>query len=76
MADAAVITMSGGCSKGQRVDLSGPATATELTAHGFDVKLGLLVADERKAIQDALLSATNDNPAAITTGGTGISPTM
>ena len=74
MADAAVITVSDSCSKGQRVDLSGPAGATELTAHGFDVKLRLLVADERKATEDALRSAANDIQPAITAGGTGISP--
>jgi molybdopterin adenylyltransferase len=73
MADAAVITVSDSCSMGQRVDLSGPAVATELAAQGFDVKLRLLVADEQKAIEDALRAAANAAPLVITTGGTGIS---
>ncbi len=75
MADAAVITVSDSCSKGQRVDLSGPAVAEELATHGFDVKLRLLVADEQKAIEDALRTAANQVPLVVTTGGTGISPT-
>lgn len=74
MTEAAVITVSDSCSRGQRVDLSGPAVATELSTHGFDVKLRLLVADERKAIEDALRTAANAVPLVVTTGGTGISP--
>jgi molybdopterin adenylyltransferase len=73
MTEAAVITVSDSCSRGQRVDLSGPAVATELATHGFDVKLRLLVADERKAIEDALRAAANAVPLVVTTGGTGIS---
>jgi molybdopterin adenylyltransferase len=73
MTAAAVITVSDSCSSGQRADLSGPAVATELATHGFDVKLRLLVADEQNAIEDALRSAANEVPLVITTGGTGIS---
>ncbi|MBB6145502.1 molybdenum cofactor synthesis domain-containing protein [Silvibacterium bohemicum] len=74
MIEAAVITVSDSCSLGQRVDLSGPAVATELATHGFDVRLRLLVADEQQAIEDALRSAANQVPLVVTTGGTGISP--
>jgi len=73
MTEAAVITVSDSCSRGQRVDLSGPAVAAELATHGFDVKLRLLVADERKAIEDALRTAANAVALVVTTGGTGIS---
>jgi molybdopterin adenylyltransferase len=73
MTDAAVITVSDSCSQGQRVDLSGPAVAAELTTHEFDVKLRLLVADDQKAIEDALRAAAREVPLVVTTGGTGIS---
>jgi molybdopterin adenylyltransferase len=73
MTDAAVITVSDSCSRGQRADLSGPAVATELATHGFDVRVRLLVADDRKAIEDALRTAANEVPLVVTTGGTGIS---
>jgi molybdenum cofactor synthesis domain-containing protein len=73
MTEAAVITVSDSCSRGQRVDLSGPAVAAELATHGFDVKLRLLVADEQKAIEDALRTAANTAAFVVTTGGTGIS---
>jgi molybdopterin adenylyltransferase len=74
MTAAAVITVSDSCARGERVDLSGPAVATELATHGFDVKLRLLVADERKLIEDALRKAANSVSLVVTTGGTGISP--
>jgi molybdopterin adenylyltransferase len=73
MTAAAVITVSDSSSRGQRADLSGPAVATELATHGFDVRLRLLVADEQKAIEDALRGAAKEVPLVITTGGTGIS---
>jgi molybdopterin adenylyltransferase len=73
MTDVAVITVSDSCCKGLRTDLSGPAIATELATHGFDVKLRLLVADEQRAIEDALRSAANEVSLVVTTGGTGIS---
>jgi molybdopterin adenylyltransferase len=73
MTAAAVITVSDSSSRGQRADLSGPAVATELATHGFDVRLRLLVADEQKAIEDALRAAAKEVPLVITTGGTGIS---
>ena len=73
MTEAAVITVSDSCSWGQRTDLSGPAVAEELAAHGFDVKIRLLVADERKAIEDALRKSANQVPVVVTTGGPGIS---
>jgi molybdopterin adenylyltransferase len=73
MTDAAVITVSDSCFQGQRTDLSGPAVAAELATHGFDVKLRLLVADDQKAIEDALRTAANQVPLVVTTGGTGIS---
>jgi molybdenum cofactor synthesis domain-containing protein len=73
MTDAAVITVSDSSSQGQRADLSGPAVAAELTTQGFDVKLRLLVADDQKAIEDALRTAANEARLVVTTGGTGIS---
>jgi molybdopterin adenylyltransferase len=73
MTVAAVITVSDSSFRGQRADLSGPAVAAELTAQGFDVDLRLLVADDQRAIEDALRDAAKKAPLVVTTGGTGIS---
>jgi len=67
-----VITVSDSCSRGEREDLSGPAVARELEAHGFDVRARLSVPDEREAIEDALREAAKQARLVVTTGGTGI----
>src|SRR5271170_7537695 len=72
MTRAAVITVSDACSRGEREDLSGPAVAQELKAHGFDVQTRVLVPDEREAIEDALREAAKRARLVVTTGGTGI----
>jgi len=72
MIQAAVITVSDSCSRGEREDLSGPAVARELEAHGFDVRERLSVPDEREAIEDALREAAKQAGLVVTTGGTGI----
>jgi molybdopterin adenylyltransferase len=72
MMQAAVITVSDSCSRGEREDLSGPAVARELEAHGFDVRARFSVPDERKAIEDALRSSAKQARLVVTTGGTGI----
>ncbi|HEX3469655.1 MAG TPA: MogA/MoaB family molybdenum cofactor biosynthesis protein [Silvibacterium sp.] len=74
MTQATVITVSDSCSRGEREDLSGPAVARELEAHGFDVQMRVLVPDERKAIEDALREAAKQAGLVVTTGGTGIAP--
>lgn len=69
---AAVITVSDSCSRGLRKDLSGPAVARELEAHGFETALALTVPDEASGIEDALRQATSAARLVVTTGGTGI----
>ena len=72
MTQATVITVSDSCSRGEQEDLSGPAVARELEAHGFDVQTRVLVPDEQKAIEDALREAAQRARLVVTTGGTGI----
>ena len=74
MTHAAVITVSDSSSRGERDDLSGPAIAAELQNHGFDVKSTHLVADDQKAIEDALRMLAEEVRLVVTTGGTGIAP--
>ncbi len=72
MTQAAVITVSDSCSRGEQEDLSGPAVTRELETHGFDVQERVLVPDEREAIEDALRVAARRARLVVTTGGTGI----
>ena len=69
-----MITVSDGCSRGQREDLSGPALARTLDANGFQTVSRFTVPDEREAIEDALRTAAGIARLVITTGGTGIAP--
>jgi molybdopterin adenylyltransferase len=69
---AAVLTVSDSCSSGLREDLSGPAVARTLRAHGFEIVTMLAVPDERTAIQDALRKTAACARLVVTTGGTGI----
>jgi molybdenum cofactor synthesis domain-containing protein len=74
MTPAAILTVSDSCFQGKRKDLSGPAVARVLKAHGLDAAEPHLVPDERQAIEDALRSAAAGSRLVITTGGTGIGP--
>lgn len=74
MTHAAVITVSDSSFQGLREDLSGPAVVAELQNHGFDVQSTHLVADEQKAIEDALRMLAAEARLVVTTGGTGIAP--
>lgn len=78
MIPAAILTISDSCFEGTRDDLSGPAVARTLKAHGLDAAAPLLVPDERRAIEDALRAAAGQFPSqprlVVTTGGTGIGP--
>jgi molybdopterin adenylyltransferase len=74
MIPAAIITVSDSCFQGRREDLSGPAVARVLKAHGLDAATPLLVPDERPAIEDALRAAAIHSSLVLTTGGTGIGP--
>jgi molybdenum cofactor synthesis domain-containing protein len=74
MTPAVIFTVSDSCFEGGREDLSGPAVARTLKAHGLDAAAPLLVPDERPAIEDALRAAAVRSRLVITTGGTGIGP--
>ena len=71
---AAVLTVSDSCSRGEKVDLSGPAVAETLGRHGFEVAARGVVADERVAIQEKLIALCRSTRLVVTTGGTGIAP--
>jgi molybdopterin adenylyltransferase len=71
---AAVLTVSDSCSRGERVDLSGPAVAEALGRRKFQVVLRSVVPDERAAIQEKIIELCRSARLVVTTGGTGIAP--
>lgn len=71
-ATAAVLTISDSAFQGKREDLSGPAVANELTAAGFQVKVTVVLPDDRQEIQSKLLQYCQEVRLVVTTGGTGI----
>ncbi len=74
MTTAAVLTISDSCSRGERVDRSGPATAELLRQNGYDVRHQEVVADDQPAIESALAKLSEHVQLLVTTGGTGITP--
>ena len=72
MKTAAVLTVSDSSSRGERADLSGPATADLLRQNGFDVTYQEIVPDDQPAIEAALLRLSEQVQLIVTTGGTGI----
>jgi len=72
MMTAAVLTVSDSAARGERADLSGPATAELLRQHGFDVAIQQVVADDQQQIEDMLVQLTEQVSLVVTTGGTGI----
>jgi len=69
-----VLTVSDSCSRGEKVDLSGPAVAEALGRGKFQVVARSVVADERAAIQEKLIQLCQSARLVVTTGGTGIAP--
>jgi len=69
---AAVITVSDSCARGERVDLSGPAVANSLRKAEFSIVGTEIVADERAAIEKAIVYWAGESRLVVTTGGTGI----
>ena len=69
---AAVVTVSDSSSRGERADLSGPATAELLRQHGFDITHQEIVPDEQPMIEAALRRLAEQVQLIVTTGGTGI----
>ncbi len=71
---AAVITVSDSCSRGERVDLSGPAVVEVLKKLGFRIVATQIVQDDSMQIQNALVHFALEVQFIVTTGGTGIAP--
>ena len=71
---AAVLTVSDSCSRGEKVDLSGPAVAQALGRRSFQVVARSVVGDEGVAIQEKLIELCRSARLVVTTGGTGIAP--
>jgi molybdenum cofactor synthesis domain-containing protein len=69
-----VLTVSDSCSRGEKVDLSGPAVAEALGRRNFQVVVRSVVADERAAIQEKLIELCRSARLVVTTGGTGVAP--
>lgn len=72
MRTAAVLTVSDSSFRGQRADLSGPATAELLRRHGFEVSHHDIVPDDQSTIEAALVRLSERVQLIVTTGGTGI----
>ena len=71
---AAVLTVSDSAAQGTRADASGPAVAAALQRKGFSVVATKIVADERDAIEAALIEMSAVARLVATTGGTGLAP--
>ena len=69
---AAVLTVSDSSSRGERADLSGPAVAEILKRKNFLVVATEIVADDQRAIQEAIIRLAGKARLVVTTGGTGI----
>ena len=71
---AAVLTVSDSCSRGEKMDVSGPAVTEALERRNFQVVGRSVVADERAGIQDELMELCRLARLVVTTGGTGVAP--
>ncbi len=72
MRNAAVLTVSDSCFRGERADRSGPATLEVLRQHGFEVVCQEIVPDEQQTIEAMLIQLSELAPLVVTTGGTGV----
>ena len=72
MKTAAVVTVSDSASRGERTDLSGPATAKLLRQYGFEIMQQKVVPDEQPKIERSLAALSEQVQLIVTTGGTGI----
>ena len=72
---AAVITLSDSGAQGKREDKSGPLAAQMLREAGYEVLEELLLADDRKPLEEQLIRLADQRQASLilTTGGTGFS---
>src|SRR5271166_6197899 len=72
MRTAAVLTVSDSSARGDRADVSGPATADLLRQNGFEVTQQDIVPDDQAVIESALVRLSEQAQLIVTTGGTGI----
>ena len=73
--DAAIITASDTCSRGEREDLSGAKVAEILTAAGYKIAEKIILPDEKNLLAEKMIELANLGVGLIvTTGGTGFSP--
>jgi len=70
---AAVITLSDRCSRGEREDAAGPAIVRRLTAAGYEVAETLLLPDDGELLKSHLIRLADQRQVdlILTTGGTG-----
>lgn len=72
---AGVLTVSDGCARGEREDVSGRVLEETLRANGYTIGARGVVPDETDAIRDLLIDWCADVcDVILTTGGTGFSP--
>jgi molybdopterin adenylyltransferase len=69
---AVVLTMSDRCSRGEQVDLSGPAVRELLESAGINVTAAEILPDELEVIVPALRRHSASAGLIVTTGGTGL----
>ena len=76
MYNAAVLTVSDRCARGERPDEGGPLTAELLRDAGFRVTQTAVVPDEQNEIENALIrwADSGEVQLIVTTGGTGFAP--
>ena len=72
MRTAAVLTVSDSSARGERADVSGPATAELLRQNGFEVTEQKIVPDDHRTIESALIHLSERVQLIVTTGGTGL----
>lgn len=74
---AYIITASDSGSRGERVDLSGPAIEDLLEENGYEVTGRVILPDNRAILSENMRKVCMDGTAdlLLTTGGTGFSPT-
>ncbi|MGI5919507.1 MAG: molybdenum cofactor synthesis domain-containing protein [Christensenellales bacterium] len=73
---AAVITLSDRCSRGEREDAAGPAIVRRLTDAGYEVAETLLLPDDGEQLKSHLIRLADQRQVdlILTTGGTGFAP--
>ena len=72
---AGVVTVSDGCARGEREDVSGPTLAKGLASAGFEIHTQAICPDDPTLVQQTLLRLCRERcDLIVTTGGTGFSP--